>query len=94
MADISGPYRPTTRTEGAVGDIFTNTNTGDRYRCTDVHEIRADGVTRYYDWVRIMPSGSSSGGTTSAWDGTFIDETTGDKYVLKVNTGKLTMEEV
>ena len=93
MANISGPYRPTTFTKGVVGDIFTNTNTGDRYRCTNVHTIRSNEVVHYYEWIRIITS-SSSGGTSSEWDGSFVDETTGDKYVLKVNNGKLTMEEV
>lgn len=93
MANISAPYRPTTHTEGAVGDIFENTTTGDRYRCTDVHEVRTDTVTFYYTWVRLIPSGSSSGGTASG-TGVFVDEVTGDRYVLKVNDGKLTMEEV
>lgn len=88
MANISAPYRPTTRTEGAVGDIFTNTTTGDKFRCTDIYEIRTGKANYYYTWVRITPGGGNGSG------GIFTDETTGDKYILKVNNGKLTMEEV
>lgn len=90
MANIKRPYRPTTRTEGAVGDIFTNTATGEQYRCTDVHEVRTDEVTRYYEWVRII----SGGGNDPGSNGVFTDETTGIKYVLKVKSGDLMMEKV
>lgn len=90
MANITAPYRPTTRTVGSVGDIYTDSITGHRFRCVAIHEIRSDEPTFYYTWVCIMSnSGSSSNG-----DGTFIDETTGIRYVLKVDNGKLTMEEV
>lgn len=75
MANISAPYRPTTHTEGAVGDIFENTTTGDRYICTEVYEIRSDEVTCYYEWVRIIPNNGNS------------DSDSSDTYILVDENG-------
>ena len=60
MAEIKRWGRPDDRTVGAVGDIYTNTNTGEQFECVDTFEIRVHGsVITYYVWV---PVGSGSGG--------------------------------
>lgn len=89
MSQIAGTDTPTDYTVGSVGDIYTNTNTGAKYKCVAIREIKSDEVIRYYTWVRIVATSSSS-----SEDKRYIDETTGVAYELKVNNGKLTMEEV
>ena len=34
MANITGIGKPTRKTVGALGDIYTDNNTGDKYKCT------------------------------------------------------------
>lgn len=51
----SGKGAPTTSTEGAVAQIYMDTNTGDLYKCTQA----ANGV---YTWVKIQ---AGSGGTVT-----------------------------
>ena len=89
MSQITGYGTPTDRTVGSIGDIYTNTSTGFDYKCVAIHEIKSYEITRYYTWVRTVPSSGSSSG-----DKRYIDVTTGLTYELKVDNGKLTMEEV
>lgn len=61
MSTINGKGIPTDRTPGAVGDIYTNSNTGDKYKCVDIHEIRADVITYYYTWIRVRSNSDTPG---------------------------------
>ena len=53
---ITGSGAPTTATEGAVGCLYMNVNTGSLYKCTSI----ADGA---YTWSPVG-DGSGGGGTT------------------------------
>lgn len=47
MAIIKHQGAPNRQTKGAIGDIFVNTVTGDKYTCTFAY---FDGVNGEYDW--------------------------------------------
>ena len=89
MSQISGFGAPTDRTVGSIGDIYTNENNDKRYKCVAIHEIKGEVITRYYTWILIATASTQGSG-----DKRYVDATTGIVYELKVNNGKLTMEEV
>lgn len=68
MNTITGTGRPSDRTEGNIGDIYIDSNSGNKYECCGIHKITTDKTTCYYIWVRINTAGSGgsdSGGTIS-----------------------------
>ena len=89
MSTITGNGRPTDRTKGMVGDIYTDLLSGNKYNCVGIYEIVTDVTTYYYMWVQ---ANINSQETNS--NGQYVDQTTGRIYALKVDNGKLTMEEV
>lgn len=50
MTEINGKGVPTNKTKGALGCIYTDTNTGATYKCTNAYIV--NGVESY-DWKRI-----------------------------------------
>ena len=69
MAEISGKGVPTSKTAGALGDYYTDTNTNLRYKCTLAYMTKDDvgKDVLYYKWNKVNSS-SSSGGTTNYSD--------------------------
>lgn len=61
MSKLTGYGAPTDETIGAIGDVYTNTNTGVEYECVAIHEIKTDEVQRYYVWVRAGGNSGDSG---------------------------------
>lgn len=62
MAEFSGKGRPNDMIKGAVDDVYVDIETGCKYRCVAVHEIKSDTVLYYYTWVQVIEnSGSVSG---------------------------------
>lgn len=55
MASIKGTNAPTRKTVGALGDIYTDTNTGKQYKCVFSYKSAAD---EKFDcqWVEIKGS--------------------------------------
>lgn len=54
MSNITKNGAPDKNTAGAVGDLYTNTITGNIYECVCVYEIISGDEIRYeYDWVLI-----------------------------------------
>lgn len=55
MASIKGTNAPTRKTVGALGDIYTDTNTGKQYKCVFSYKSAAD---EKFDcqWVDIKGS--------------------------------------
>lgn len=69
MADISGKGIPTTKTVASVGDFYTDSDSGTRYKC-DLAYISKDDNGKdvvYYKWSKVRSS-SSGGGTTDYTD--------------------------
>lgn len=52
MANITGMGKPTRKTVGALGDIYTDTNTGDKYKCTFAYRSN-DGEEFDCEWKLI-----------------------------------------
>ena len=42
MATLNGNGAPTRKTTGAIGDIYTDTNTGDQYKCIFSYRSNTD----------------------------------------------------
>lgn len=59
MAQLSGSSNPTNRTKGQVGDIYTNTTTGIKFKCELAYESD-DSKYIYYQWLPTNSSSSSS----------------------------------
>lgn len=53
MTEFKGKGAPTNKTKGALGCIYTDTNTGAMYKCTGAYGI--NGVESY-EWKRISES--------------------------------------
>ena len=52
MTKVRGNGAPTRKTRGGVGDIYTNTKTGEQYKCTFAY--RSDPLHDYdYEWTKI-----------------------------------------
>ena len=69
MAEISGKGIPTTKTVASVGDFYTDSDSGTRYKC-DLAYISKDDNGKdvvYYKWSKVRSS-SSGGGTTDYTD--------------------------
>lgn len=47
MSVIKQKGVPTRKTKGAVGDVYINTQTGDKYNCTFAYN---DGINAEYTW--------------------------------------------
>lgn len=61
MAQLSGSSNPTTKTAGRIGDIYTNTITGTKYKCVLAYESD-NGKNIYYQWVVYNQGSGGSGG--------------------------------
>lgn len=81
MAQLSGSSNPTNRTKGQVGDIYTNTTTGIKFKCELAYESD-DSKYIYYQW---LPTNSSSSSGDSGIDLTIPQELTDEqkKYITK-----------
>ena len=55
MTEFKGKGVPTNKTKGALGVIYTDTDTGVQYKCTGAYDI--NGVENY-EWKRISESKS------------------------------------
>lgn len=66
MAEISGQGIPTTQTAAAVGDIYTDTDTGQKYKCGLAYASKDEKGNdfTYYIWTKLKNESSGSGGTT------------------------------
>lgn len=56
MANLSGAGAPTRNTVGALGDIYTNTETGQQYKCTEATCVDTYGTSSdksYYSWIPV-----------------------------------------
>lgn len=74
MAEINKAGVPGKDTVGKLGDIYTNTNTGDKYKLVYIFTTTTyDGVTIEYDW-RPLP--------TEPWTFEMVDGTTITKRVI------------
>lgn len=51
MASINKSGVPTRKTKGAIGDIYIDSNTGDKYKCTFAY--RDFGKDFDYEWKKI-----------------------------------------
>lgn len=84
MAQLSGSSNPTNRTKGQVGDIYTNTTTGIKFKCELACELD-DGKYIYYQW---LPTNSSSSSGDSGIDLTVPQKLTDEqKNALLNNAG-------
>ena len=66
MAEISGQGIPTNQTAAAIGDIYTDTDTGQKYKCDLAYaskDEKGNDLT-YYIWIKLKKESSGSGGTT------------------------------
>lgn len=65
MAEISGQGIPTTQTAAAVGDIYTDTDTGQKYKCGLAYASKDEKGNdfTYYIWTKLKNESSGSGGT-------------------------------
>ena len=66
MAEISGKGTPTNQTAAAVGDIYTDTDTLQKYKC-DLAYVSKDEKGNdfpYYIWIKLKNESPGSGGTT------------------------------
>lgn len=43
MATLTGKGAPTNQTEGAIGDIYTDTDSGKQYRCVFAYRVGSEG---------------------------------------------------
>lgn len=51
MAEIKGKGLPTRNTKGALGDIYVDTNTGIKYKCTGSYSISTHAESnKEYEW--------------------------------------------
>lgn len=66
MAEISGQGIPTNETAAAVGDIYTDTDTGQKYKCDLAYASKDEKGNdfTYYLWFKLKNESSGSGGTT------------------------------
>ena len=62
MANIKGPGAPTKNTKGSVGDVYTDTKTGQKYKCVFAYLYEPDN--RYdTEWKKMNPKQLSTGNT-------------------------------
>lgn len=60
MPEIKGKGLPTRKTEGALGDIYVDTNTGVKYKCTGAFGVTTHAEsTKEYEWKPIRAVGSN-----------------------------------
>lgn len=59
MANLTGTGAPTKRTVGAIGDIYTDTKTGNHYKCTFAYKSEKDD-TFDCDWVKLKSEVTTS----------------------------------
>lgn len=66
MAEISGQGIPTNQTAAAIGDIYTDTDTGQKYKCDLAYASKDEKGNdfTYYRWIKLKNESSGSGGTT------------------------------
>ena len=66
MAEISGQGIPTNQTAAAIGDIYTDTDTGQKYKCDLAYASKDEKGNdfTYYIWIKLKKESSGSGGTT------------------------------
>lgn len=66
MAEISGQGIPTNQTAAAIGDIYTDTDTGQKYKCDLAYASKDEKGNdfTYYIWIKLKNESSGSGGTT------------------------------
>ena len=77
MANISGNGAPNKLTVGKIGDVYTNNNTNEQFKCVNVYHFRTmDGEVVEYEWK------SSKTGTTGDYDSA-ISSLTSDVNALK-----------
>lgn len=65
MAEISGQGIPTNQTAAAIGDIYTDTDTGQKYKCDLAYASKDEKGNdfTYYRWIKLKNESSGSGGT-------------------------------
>lgn len=65
MAEISGRGMPTNETAAAVGDIYTDTDTWQKYKCDLAYASKDEKGNdfTYYLWIKLKNESSGSGGT-------------------------------
>ena len=65
MAEISGRGIPTNETAAAIGDIYTDTDTGQKYKCDLAYASKDEKGNdfTYYLWIKLKNESSGSGGT-------------------------------
>lgn len=66
MAYISGQGIPTNQTAAAIGDIYTDTDTQQKYKCDLAYASKDEKGNdfTYYIWIKLKNESSGSGGTT------------------------------
>ena len=66
MAEISGQGIPANQTAAAIGDIYTDTDTGQKYKCDLAYASKDEKGNdfTYYIWIKLKNESSGSGGTT------------------------------
>lgn len=52
MTRLTGTGKPTRKTPGAIGDIYTDTETGKEYKCTFACDIN-NGMENDFEWKEI-----------------------------------------
>lgn len=56
MSEIKGKGIPTRQTKGAMGDIYVDTATGMKYKCTGSYSITTHAnSTKDYEWKPVKP---------------------------------------
>ena len=55
MAEISGQGIPTNQTAAAIGDIYTDTDTGQKYKCDLAYASKDEKGNdfTYYIWIKL-----------------------------------------
>lgn len=62
MSQLNGNGAPTNKTQGQVGDIYTDNDTNKKYKCVLAYEL-CNGKDQYYQWISLVCGlGEASGG--------------------------------
>ena len=88
MKEIESKGAPNKSTVGAIGDIYTDTISGNKYVLEFIIHVRSyRKAEEQYIWKPVVASTSEGDAKT------LIDVETGTAYILEVVNGRMTMRE-
>ena len=88
---LSGNGAPNKKTLGNIGDIYTDLDTGLKYKCVSVYSYTGhNSMTVEYVWKKEFSINSDD----STEGIHLVDALTNEEYVLLINNSKLVIAEV